>query len=231
MRPASRSRSGRLLIVGPSHRHQLAGRCQVRVVPAPTAMASLTGFTTAGEFVGTLDHVAPERTAGRPVDGRSGQCSLACMLHEALTGAPPSRCTDHVVSVAALPAAPARSDHAAVRRRRWTPGSPRSPRIPRRSPLRTPVGAVFRPAYTGLLSPRQVPTPRNVTVPSHSGLLEARAAPETPENETAPGSRRRIPRSAPDENRQEAPFAQGAGVSVGSRGMRCVVGPFRQAAV
>lgn len=53
-----------------------------------------------------------------------------------------------------------------------------------------------RPAYTGRLFPRQVPTPRNVTVPSHSGLLEARAAPETPENETAPGSRKRIPRSA-----------------------------------
>jgi serine/threonine-protein kinase len=50
---------------------------------------SLTGFTTAGEFVGTLDYVAPERIAGRPVDGRSDLYSLACVVHELLTGAPP----------------------------------------------------------------------------------------------------------------------------------------------
>ncbi|MGW1049646.1 serine/threonine-protein kinase [Streptomyces sp. NPDC002586] len=49
---------------------------------------SLTGFTTAGEFVGTLDYVAPERIAGRPVDGRADQYSLACVVHEMLAGGP-----------------------------------------------------------------------------------------------------------------------------------------------
>ncbi|MEV6653612.1 serine/threonine-protein kinase [Streptomyces sp. NPDC051219] len=50
---------------------------------------SLTGFTTVGEFVGTLDYVAPEQISGRPVDGRCDLYSLACVVYEALTGRPP----------------------------------------------------------------------------------------------------------------------------------------------
>ncbi|MGW2486874.1 serine/threonine-protein kinase [Streptomyces sp. NPDC001606] len=57
---------------------------------------SLTGFTSAGEFVGTLDYVAPERIAGRPVDGRADQYSLACVVHETLAGGPPFRRDDHL---------------------------------------------------------------------------------------------------------------------------------------
>lgn len=49
---------------------------------------SLTGFTTVGQFVGTLDYVAPEQIAGRPVDGRCDVYSLACVMHETLTGKP-----------------------------------------------------------------------------------------------------------------------------------------------
>ncbi|MEU5810653.1 serine/threonine-protein kinase [Streptomyces sp. NPDC047718] len=50
---------------------------------------SLTGFTTAGEFVGTLDYMAPEQISGRPVDGRCDLYSLACVVYESLTGGPP----------------------------------------------------------------------------------------------------------------------------------------------
>ncbi|MFC4472005.1 serine/threonine-protein kinase [Streptomyces xiangluensis] len=50
---------------------------------------SLTGFTTVGEFVGTLDYVAPEQIAGRPVDGRCDLYSLACVVYETLAGGPP----------------------------------------------------------------------------------------------------------------------------------------------
>ncbi len=50
---------------------------------------SLTGFTTVGQFVGTLDYVAPEQIAGKPVDGRCDVYSLACVVQEALTGRPP----------------------------------------------------------------------------------------------------------------------------------------------
>lgn len=57
---------------------------------------SLTGFTSAGEFVGTLDYVAPERVAGRPVDGRSDLYSLACLVYETLAGVPPFRREDEL---------------------------------------------------------------------------------------------------------------------------------------
>ncbi|MFI6010539.1 serine/threonine-protein kinase [Streptomyces sp. NPDC051243] len=50
---------------------------------------SLTGFTSVGEFVGTLDYVAPEQIAGRPVDGRCDLYSLACLVYETLAGGPP----------------------------------------------------------------------------------------------------------------------------------------------
>ncbi|PYC69539.1 serine/threonine protein kinase [Streptomyces tateyamensis] len=50
---------------------------------------SLTGFTTVGQFVGTMDYVAPEQIAGRPVDGRCDVYGLACVVHEMLTGRPP----------------------------------------------------------------------------------------------------------------------------------------------
>ncbi|MDI3409507.1 serine/threonine-protein kinase [Streptomyces cavernicola] len=55
---------------------------------------SLTGFTSVGEFVGTLDYVAPEQIAGRPVDGRCDLYSLACVVYETLAGQPPFRRDD-----------------------------------------------------------------------------------------------------------------------------------------
>jgi serine/threonine-protein kinase len=42
-----------------------------------------------GEFLGTLEYIAPERISGRPGDGRSDQYSLACVVHESLAGKPP----------------------------------------------------------------------------------------------------------------------------------------------
>ncbi|WP_330328975.1 serine/threonine protein kinase [Streptomyces sp. NBC_00536] len=50
---------------------------------------SLTGFTSVGQFVGTLDYVAPEQISGKPVDGRCDVYSLGCVVHEMLTGGPP----------------------------------------------------------------------------------------------------------------------------------------------
>ncbi|MER6378584.1 serine/threonine-protein kinase [Streptomyces sp. NPDC001250] len=50
---------------------------------------SLTGFTSVGQFVGTLDYVAPEQISGRPVDGRCDVYGLACVVYECLAGRPP----------------------------------------------------------------------------------------------------------------------------------------------
>ncbi|GAB2887817.1 hypothetical protein GCM10027074_65200 [Streptomyces deserti] len=55
---------------------------------------SLTGFTTVGQFVGTLDYVAPEQISGRPVDARCDVYGFACVVHETLTGHPPFRRDD-----------------------------------------------------------------------------------------------------------------------------------------
>ncbi|GLV99443.1 serine/threonine-protein kinase [Streptomyces lavendulae] len=55
---------------------------------------SLTGFTTVGQFVGTLDYVAPEQISGKPVDGRCDVYGLGCVVYEMLTGGPPFRRDD-----------------------------------------------------------------------------------------------------------------------------------------
>ncbi|QES52772.1 serine/threonine protein kinase [Streptomyces venezuelae] len=55
---------------------------------------SLTGFTSVGQFVGTLDYVAPEQISGKPVDGRCDVYSLGCVVYETLTGGPPFRRDD-----------------------------------------------------------------------------------------------------------------------------------------
>ncbi|MFF0200451.1 serine/threonine-protein kinase [Streptomyces sp. NPDC005017] len=55
---------------------------------------SLTGFTSVGQFVGTLDYVAPEQISGRPVDSRCDVYGFACVVYEVLTGRPPFRRDD-----------------------------------------------------------------------------------------------------------------------------------------
>ncbi|MER7755597.1 serine/threonine-protein kinase [Kitasatospora sp. NPDC097643] len=52
---------------------------------------SLSGLTSVGQIVGTLDYAAPEQISGRPLDGRSDQYSLGCVVFEMLAGTPPFR--------------------------------------------------------------------------------------------------------------------------------------------
>ena len=46
------------------------------------------GLTTTGEFVGTIEYVAPEQIAGRAIDGRADVYALGCILFECLAGTP-----------------------------------------------------------------------------------------------------------------------------------------------
>jgi serine/threonine-protein kinase len=51
--------------------------------------ASTSGLTRTGQFVGTIDYVAPEQIEGRPVDGAADVYSLGCVLYQCLTGRVP----------------------------------------------------------------------------------------------------------------------------------------------
>ena len=51
--------------------------------------SSRSGLTETGQLAGTVDYIAPEQIRGETVDGRADEYSLACILHECLTGAPP----------------------------------------------------------------------------------------------------------------------------------------------
>ncbi|MCW3015733.1 MAG: serine/threonine protein kinase, partial [Solirubrobacterales bacterium] len=50
---------------------------------------SASGMTQAGGWVGTLGFVSPEQIRGEHVDARTDVYALGCVLHHALTGAPP----------------------------------------------------------------------------------------------------------------------------------------------
>ena len=46
-------------------------------------------LTSTGQFVGTLDYIAPEQIEGKETEGKSDQYSLACTTYELMTGEPP----------------------------------------------------------------------------------------------------------------------------------------------
>ena len=58
-----------------------------------------TEITKTGQFMGTVDYVAPEQIRGDEVDGRADVYSLGCVLYECLTGSPPFRRDSEVATM------------------------------------------------------------------------------------------------------------------------------------
>ena len=52
-------------------------------------LASMTGITRTGSFLGTIEYASPEQFEGKALDRRSDVYSLGCMLFHCLTGRPP----------------------------------------------------------------------------------------------------------------------------------------------
>src|SRR5262249_36852699 len=97
--------------------------------------ASRSGLTATGEFMGTIDYIAPEQIRGRPVDGRADIYSLGCVVYECLTGRVPfAKDVDaaviwaHVEEMPTGPSSLRRAPPPGPRRRRG--------RAPRKSPGR-----------------------------------------------------------------------------------------------
>src|SRR6476659_5305611 len=58
------------------------------------SLGTSAALTSQGQFLGTLNYVAPEQIEGRPVDGRTDEYALACSAFEMLAGQPPFRRDD-----------------------------------------------------------------------------------------------------------------------------------------
>ena len=64
-------------------------RCYLTDFGLTKSVAEKTALTQTGQFLGTIDYVAPEQIEGKPLDGRADVYALGCMLHQCLTGSTP----------------------------------------------------------------------------------------------------------------------------------------------
>ena len=72
--------------------------CDFGLAKHASTVSSLTGDRA---VVGTVEYLAPEQIAGKPVDGRADVYALGCVLYECLTGEPPFRRDNELASLLA----------------------------------------------------------------------------------------------------------------------------------
>lgn len=65
------------------------GRAYLTDFGLTKAVSQATSLTVQGQFVGTLEYMAPEQIAGDPVDPRTDVYALGCVLYHCLTGVVP----------------------------------------------------------------------------------------------------------------------------------------------
>ena len=63
------------------------------------SLGTSAALTSQGQFLGTLNYVAPEQIEGRPVDGRTDEYALACSAFEMLASQPPFRRDDSLATM------------------------------------------------------------------------------------------------------------------------------------
>jgi hypothetical protein len=171
-------------------------------------LATQSGLTQTGRFVGTLDYVAPEQISGGPIDARVDVYALGCLLFQLLTGEVPfpregeaARLYAHLHDPPLAPslyatAVPMALDDVVVRAMSKAPED--------RHPSAGDLGRAAEAALSGTAVP----------VPERTVATGAAATRETPRPEPRPGEveTARLP-DEPAAERPRRPLLLGAGLT------------------
>ena len=169
--------------------------------------SSRSGLTRTGQFMGTVDYVAPEQIQGQDVDGRADEYSLACVLYECLTGNVPYAKDSDVATLfghiqdppprvsVARPTVPAAIDEVVAQGMAKDPaerfGTCVALLTAAAHALGEPSGPSDTPAHAAAapyLPPLGFPVPRPDTPPSSAiGMPPGKASPPFDEPATPPG--------------------------------------------
>ncbi|MGI8461958.1 MAG: serine/threonine protein kinase [Solirubrobacterales bacterium] len=141
--------------------------------------ASGAGLTKTGQWVGTLDYVAPEQIEGREVDARADIYALGCVLYESLTGQVPFLKDSEVATMYAHlnePAPPMR-EHAPEL-------SPELEEVVTRAMAKDPADRF--PSAGDLAVAARAATKGTAVAHPEQSVAAGRAAPATPETAVSP---------------------------------------------
>jgi serine/threonine protein kinase/DNA-binding beta-propeller fold protein YncE len=185
---------------------------------------SVTGLTSTGQFLGTLDYVAPEQIEGRPVDGRADLYALACAAFEMLSGSPPFRRDQGLAVVWAQLSEPPPSIRA--RRQDLPPAVDAvfSRAMAKSPPDRYPTCLAFAAALREALGLQDQPPRQGRPGPGGTVLAGPPSGPRPPRahpptETSSPGAQRGAPaRGEPSAGAGRPPSQGAGGPAQGSRG-------------